>query len=66
MLLISKEIGISLIELFVNNSYNSSIFIAPFQEHYVRRCRSPVRFLEVEMSSLLDIEIVFENIVNFG
>ncbi|WMV59546.1 hypothetical protein MTR67_052931 [Solanum verrucosum] len=39
-----------LIEFAYNNSYHSSIVMAPFEALYGRRCRSPVRWFEVAQS----------------
>ena len=48
------------IEFSYNNSYHSNICFAPFETLYVRRCRSPIRWLEVGESSLFGSEIIFE------
>ncbi|WMV58614.1 hypothetical protein MTR67_051999 [Solanum verrucosum] len=49
-----------LIEFSYNNSYHSSIAMAPFEARYGRRCRSPVRWFEVGEFSLLGPEVVYE------
>ena len=43
-----------------NNSYHSSIGMVPFGALYGKRCRSPVRSLEVGESSILSLEIIHE------
>ena len=49
----SLDDHLPLIEFSYNNSYHSSIRMAPFEELYVRRCRSPVGWFEVGESSIL-------------
>ena len=47
-----------LIEFSYNNSYHSSIAMAPFEALYGRRCRSPVGWFEVGEFALLCPEVV--------
>ena len=49
-----------LIEFSYNNSYHSSIGMAPFEALYGRRCRSPVGWFEVRDSSIFGREIILE------
>ncbi|WMV29753.1 hypothetical protein MTR67_023138 [Solanum verrucosum] len=49
-----------LIEFSYNNSYHSSIAMAPFEALYGRRYRSPIRWFEVGEFSLLSPEVVYE------
>ena len=49
-----------LIEFSYNNSYHSSIAMAPFEALYGRRCRSPVGWFEVGEFALLGPEVVYE------
>ncbi|WMV49970.1 hypothetical protein MTR67_043355 [Solanum verrucosum] len=49
-----------LIEFSYNNSYHSSIAMAPFEELYGRRRQSPVGWFEVGEFSLLGPEVVYE------
>ena len=56
----SWEDYVSLIEFSYNNSYHSSIRIAPFEALYGRRCISPVGWFEVVWSSNLGPEIIHE------
>ena len=49
-----------LIEFSYNNSYHSSIAMAPFEALYGRRCRSTVGWFEVGEFSLLGPEVVYE------
>ena len=51
-----------LIDLFYNNSYHSSIFVAPFSVLYGRRSRSLVGSFEVGEYPLLGPEIIYEAI----
>ena len=48
-----------LIEFFYNNSYHSSIFMAPFEALYGRICRSHVGWFEVGESSLFCPQIIY-------
>ena len=49
-----------LIEFFYNNSYYSTIVMAPFEALYGKRCTSSVGWFEVEESSILFPEIIHE------
>ena len=49
-----------LIEFSYNNSYHSSIGMAPFEALYGRSCRSPVVWFQVGDSSILDLQIIHE------
>ncbi|WMV58865.1 hypothetical protein MTR67_052250 [Solanum verrucosum] len=51
-----------LIEFAYNNSYHSSIAMAPFEALYGRRCRSPVCWFKVGEFSVLGPEVVYEAI----
>ncbi|WMV13936.1 hypothetical protein MTR67_007321 [Solanum verrucosum] len=51
-----------LIEFASNNSYHSSIGIAPFEALYGKRCRSPIGWFEVGEISLISPELVYEAI----
>ena len=48
------------IEFSYNNSYHSSIGMAPFEALYGRRCRSSVGWFEVGESSILCPDIIHE------
>ena len=54
------------IEFAYNNSYNSSIGIAPFEAMYGRRCRSPGGLFEVRKLSILNQEIIHEALEKAG
>ena len=45
-----------LIEFAYNNSYHSSIQIAPFEALYGRRCRSPIGWFEVGETALIGLD----------
>ena len=47
-----------LIEFPYNNSYQTTIQMAPFEALYGRRCRTPVFWEEVGMQQLLGPELV--------
>ena len=47
-----------LIEFTYNNSYYLSIQIAPYEALYVRRCRSPIRRLEVGEVGYIRLDLV--------
>ena len=49
-----------LIEFSYNNSYHSSIEMAPFDALYGKRCRSPFGWFEVGESSILGPDIIHE------
>ena len=49
-----------LIEFAYNNSYHSSIGMAPFEALYERRCRSPIGWFEVGEVALLGPDLVME------
>ena len=47
-----------LIEFAYNNSYHSSIGMAPFGALYHKRCRSPVRWFEVSGADMFGSDLV--------
>ena len=49
-----------LIEFTYNNSYHSSIHMAPFENLYGRRCRSPIGWFEVSEASSIGPDLVFD------
>ena len=49
-----------LIEFAYNNSYHSSIQMAPFEALYGRRCRSPIGWFEVSEASIIGPDLVFD------
>ncbi|GKD67075.1 putative reverse transcriptase domain-containing protein [Tanacetum coccineum] len=51
---------LSLIEFLYNNSYHTSIKVAPFEASYGRKCRSPICWAEVGDSQLTNPEIIHE------
>ena len=51
-----------MIEFLYNNSYHSSIRMAPFEALYGRMCRSRVGWFEVGESSILGPNIIDETL----
>ncbi|XP_057451083.1 uncharacterized protein LOC130742989 [Lotus japonicus] len=49
---------LSLMEFAYNNSYRSSIQMAPFEALYGRRCRSPIGWFEVGEAKLVGPELI--------
>ena len=56
----SWDSHLPLVEFAYNNSYHSSIGMAPFEALYGRKCRTPVCCLEVEEKQIVGPEIVQE------
>ncbi|GKA54935.1 putative reverse transcriptase domain-containing protein [Tanacetum coccineum] len=54
------DVHLPLAKFSYNNSYNSSIWCAPFEALYGRKCRSPVLWAEISESSLIRPELVQE------
>ncbi|GJU01651.1 putative reverse transcriptase domain-containing protein [Tanacetum coccineum] len=54
------DVHLPLVEFSYNNSYHSSIWCAPFEALYGRKCRSSVLWAEIGESSLIGLELVQE------
>ena len=54
----SWEKYLSLVEFSYNNSYHSSIDMAPYEALYGRKCKSPLCWEEVGERKLLGLEII--------
>jgi len=54
----SWDHNLPLVEFAYNNSYHSSIDMAPYEALYGRRCRTPVRWNEVGKRKLSKIELI--------
>ena len=50
-----------LIKFAYNNSYHSSIQMAPYEDIYKRRCRSPIGWLEVGEAGLIGQDLVHQD-----
>ncbi|GJW90870.1 putative reverse transcriptase domain-containing protein [Tanacetum coccineum] len=53
-----------LVEFLYNNSYHTSIKVAPYEALYGRKCRSPVCLAEVGEAQLTKPEIIHETTEN--
>lgn len=51
-----------LIEFAYNNSYHSSIKMAPYEALYGRKCRSPIGWFEVGETTLFGLDLVYQSI----
>ena len=49
---------ISLMEFAYNNSYQSSIGMAPYEALYGRRCRTPVCWTELDEHKIIGLDLV--------
>ncbi|GJW20252.1 putative reverse transcriptase domain-containing protein [Tanacetum coccineum] len=56
----SWDVHLPLAEFSYNNSYHTSIWCAPFEALYGRKCRSPVLWPEIGEGSLIGPELVQE------
>ncbi|GJY28767.1 putative reverse transcriptase domain-containing protein [Tanacetum coccineum] len=54
----SWDCHLPLVEFSYNNSYHTSIKVAPYEDLYGRKCRSPVCWSEVGDSQLTDPELI--------
>ena len=52
----------SLVELAFNNSFHSSISMAPFEALYGRRCRYPIGWFEVGEPSLHGPHLIYKTL----
>ncbi|GJT14693.1 putative reverse transcriptase domain-containing protein [Tanacetum coccineum] len=58
----SWDVHLPLAEFSYNNSYHTSIWCAPFEALYGRKCRSPMLWAEIGEGSLIRPELVQETI----
>jgi hypothetical protein len=56
----TRETHLPLVEFSYNNSYHSSIVMAPFEALYGRQCRSPVCWVEIGDNILLGPDLLRE------
>nr|GEV61468.1 putative reverse transcriptase domain-containing protein [Tanacetum cinerariifolium] len=52
------DVHLPLVEFSYNNSYHLSIWCAPFEALYERKCRSPVLWVEIGERSLIGPELI--------
>lgn len=52
----------SLIELTYNNNYHSSIWIAPFEALYRRRCKFSICLIEVGEAIVIGLDLVLDTL----
>ena len=57
----SWQIHFPLVKLAYNNSYHSSIGMAPFEALYEKRCQSPLCWEKVGDGKLLGLEMIRES-----
>ena len=60
----SWDMHLHLIEFSYNNSYHSSIQMAPFEALYGRKCRSPVYWDKVRERKLLSPQLIQKDVDN--
>ena len=54
-----------MVELLYNNSFHLSIYMAPYEALYGRRCRFPIGWFEVGECSLVGPNIIYMNFNKF-
>ncbi|WMV08736.1 hypothetical protein MTR67_002121, partial [Solanum verrucosum] len=59
---LATQVGLTRLFILSNNSYQLSIQMAPFEELYQRRCRSPICWFEVNGFTFIGLELVHEDI----
>ena len=52
--------NLPLVEFAYNNSYHSSICMAPFEALYSRRCRFPVSLFELGEADIFGLDLVYQ------
>ena len=51
-----------LIEFSYNNSYHSTIGMAPYEALYEKKCRSPLYWIEMGEKKIEDLELISETL----
>ena len=51
---------IPIVEFSYNNSYQSSIFMAPYESFYGRKCRTSVCWIDLNENKVIEHDIVKE------
>ena len=54
------EDDLPLVEFSYNNNYQSTIKMAPFKGWYVRKCRTPFYWSDLDKELTLDLELIQE------
>ena len=62
----SWEEHLPLVEFSYNNSYQTSIQMAPYEDLYGSPCRSPICWTEVEESSITSLDLIRDTFEKVG
>ena len=58
----NRDKHLPLLEFSYNNSYHSSISMAPYEDLYGRRCTSPIGWFEVGESSIFGPDLIYKTL----
>ena len=58
----NRDKHLPLVEFAYNNSFHSSISMAPYEALYGRRCRSPMGWFKVGKTSLLGPDLIYKTL----
>ena len=56
----SRDRHITLVEFVYNNSFQSSIGMAPYEDLYRRKCRTPLCWMELSEKKVIGLELILE------
>ena len=51
---------VPIVEFVYNNSFQSSIGMAPYEALYVRKCRTPLCWIELSEKKVIDLDLIQE------